>query len=204
MLARLSAASVPPTTTATRPRPGTRGTTPLRGLGLRLPKLRRSLQPATTLRRRQHLMHPPRHRGRLPEPWGARHHRRTPPSRHGMIYRHVSSYTDRHVSSYADTAPRSRARPPKPCRSARVRSAGAPPWSGTDRGTVRRPCVGLAAPGRRRPRLADLIQRVSQLRHLPSVQTRVSGVSLVLLGRTDRGYHWEPLAAMPLRPSREV
>jgi len=26
----------------------------------------------------------------------------------------------------------------------------------------------------------------------------------VLLGRTDRGYHWEPLAALPLRPSREV
>ena len=53
-------------------------------------------------------------------------------------------------------------------------------------------------------RLADLIQRVSQLRHLPSVQTRVSGVSLVLLGRTDRGYHREPLAALPLRLSREV
>ena len=101
------------------PPPSTRRTTPPRGLGLRLPKLRHSLQRATTLRRRQHLVHPPRHRRRLPEPWGTRHHRRTPRSRHGMIYRHVSSYTDRHVSSYADTRqavgrPRRRRRPAAP------------------------------------------------------------------------------------------
>jgi len=88
---------------AVRDEQGTRRTTPPRGLGLRLPQLRHPLQRATTLRRRQHLVHPPRRRRRLPELWGARHHRGAPRSRHGMIYRHVSSYTDRHVSSYADT-----------------------------------------------------------------------------------------------------
>ena len=60
-----------------------------------------------------------------------------------------------------------------------------------------RPHVGIAYCNARVP-APDLIQRVSQLRHLPAIQTRVSEVSLVLLGRTDRGYCWEPLAILRL------
>jgi len=66
-----------------------------------------------------------------------------------------------------------------------------------------RPHVGIAYCNAR-VQAPELIQRVSQLRHLPTIQTRVSEVSLVRLSRTDRGYCWEPLATLPLRAIREV